>query len=114
MIKGGPNSVKQTYEAVRKNIPAVVVKGSGRAADVMANAFKATKPRRSDEDVWKNFDLDTSMEIVRHFDLNPENPKRNALPFSKTTVRFFAPFQTRRRSATRWCTCGRSSGSGTC
>ena len=39
-LEGGPNTIKTMVEAISKGTPAVVIDGSGRAADVVAFAFK--------------------------------------------------------------------------
>ena len=41
-LEGGPNTIKTMAEAIKKGVPAVVIDGSGRAADVVAFAFKHT------------------------------------------------------------------------
>ncbi|XP_072021692.1 transient receptor potential cation channel subfamily M member-like 2 [Amphiura filiformis] len=40
LVEGGPNSIKQSCEAVEKGTPVVVVANSGRASDVLAYAFQ--------------------------------------------------------------------------
>ncbi|XP_028404438.1 transient receptor potential cation channel subfamily M member 2-like isoform X2 [Dendronephthya gigantea] len=42
VLEGGPGTVKTMTEAIKKKIPAVVIDGSGRAADVVAFAYKHT------------------------------------------------------------------------
>ena len=44
VLEGGPGTVKTMKEAIEKEIPAVVIDGSGRAADVVAFAYKHTTP----------------------------------------------------------------------
>ncbi|CAB4001045.1 transient receptor potential cation channel subfamily M member 2-like, partial [Paramuricea clavata] len=44
VLEGGPGTVKTMTEAIKKKIPAVVIDGSGRAADVVAFAYKHTIP----------------------------------------------------------------------
>ena len=39
VVEGGPNTIQQAHEAVMHGSPVVVVGKSGRAADVMAEAF---------------------------------------------------------------------------
>nr|XP_047136370.1 transient receptor potential cation channel subfamily M member-like 2 [Hydra vulgaris] len=39
-LEGGPNTIKTMVEGVRKGTPAVVIDGSGRAADVVCYAYK--------------------------------------------------------------------------
>ena len=39
-LEGGPGTIKQMAEAIKKGTPAVVIDGSGRAADVVCFAYK--------------------------------------------------------------------------
>ena len=39
-LEGGPNTIKTMAEAIKKGTPAVVIDGSGRAADVVSFAYK--------------------------------------------------------------------------
>ena len=45
VLEGGPNTVLTMCELIKKKIPAVVVEGSGRAADVIAYAYSHTKKK---------------------------------------------------------------------
>ncbi|XP_078692315.1 transient receptor potential cation channel subfamily M member-like 2 isoform X4 [Branchiostoma floridae x Branchiostoma belcheri] len=45
VVEGGPGTLKNTKEAVEKKIPAVIIDGSGRAADVIAYGFKRTRKK---------------------------------------------------------------------
>ena len=38
-LEGGPNTIVTMAEAIKKGVPAVVIDGSGRAADVVAYAY---------------------------------------------------------------------------
>ena len=38
VVEGGPNTLATVYEAVMNGTPAVIVAGSGRAADILAFA----------------------------------------------------------------------------
>ena len=40
VVEGGPNTIATVYEAVMNGTPAVIVGGSGRAADILAFAFQ--------------------------------------------------------------------------
>ncbi|XP_014774531.2 transient receptor potential cation channel subfamily M member-like 2 [Octopus bimaculoides] len=40
MVEGGPGTLKSVCDSISRNIPVVIVKGSGRAADVMADAYQ--------------------------------------------------------------------------
>lgn len=42
VLEGGPNTVRTMCELIKKKIPAVVIDGSGRAADVVAYAYSHT------------------------------------------------------------------------
>ena len=44
VLEGGPGTVETMTQAIKKKIPAVVIDGSGRAADIVAFAFKHTIP----------------------------------------------------------------------
>ncbi|KAK3605984.1 hypothetical protein CHS0354_019664 [Potamilus streckersoni] len=49
VLEGGPGTLKTVTNALKTNTPALIVKGSGRAADILAHAFKNSKPVESDE-----------------------------------------------------------------
>ena len=38
-LEGGPNTIVTMAEAIKNGVPAVVIDGSGRAADVVAYAY---------------------------------------------------------------------------
>lgn len=42
VLEGGPNTVQTMYELIQKKVPAVVIDGSGRAANVVAYAYSHT------------------------------------------------------------------------
>lgn len=42
VLEGGPNTVQTMYELIKKKVPAVVIDGSGRAANVVAFAYSHT------------------------------------------------------------------------
>lgn len=46
VLEGGPNTIRTMSELIKKKIPAVVVEGSGRAADVVAFAYSHTIKER--------------------------------------------------------------------
>lgn len=48
MVEGGPGTLKTVYNSVLHNNPVIIVKGSGRAADIMAYAYQ--NAIKSDED----------------------------------------------------------------
>ena len=39
MLEGGPNSIKTALESVKRNTPVVVIQGSGRSADLIAETL---------------------------------------------------------------------------
>ena len=40
VVEGGPNTIATVYEAVMNGTPAIIISGSGRAADILAFAFQ--------------------------------------------------------------------------
>jgi len=42
VLEGGPNTVQTMYALIQKKVPAVVIDGSGRAANVVAFAYSHT------------------------------------------------------------------------
>ena len=40
VVEGGPNTIATVYEAIMNGTPAVIVSGTGRAADILAFAFQ--------------------------------------------------------------------------
>ena len=46
VLEGGPNTIRTMCELIKKKIPAVVVEGSGRAADLVAFAYSHTIKER--------------------------------------------------------------------
>ena len=43
VLEGGPNTLLTAATSLEKDMPVVVIQGSGRAADIIAHAFKITK-----------------------------------------------------------------------
>ncbi|XP_072174396.1 transient receptor potential cation channel subfamily M member-like 2 [Diadema setosum] len=54
VVEGGPNTIQTAYEAIMNGTPAVVVAGSGRAADILAYAFQHTKEIKMQDAGGKN------------------------------------------------------------
>ncbi|XP_077980205.1 transient receptor potential cation channel subfamily M member-like 2 [Glandiceps talaboti] len=76
VVEGGPNTLKTVYESTEKNMPAVIVEGSGRAADVIAYAYKKTKPSHSDSNISRNVDRnDVKQWVTKAFKLEPKDSK---------------------------------------
>ncbi|KXJ08257.1 Transient receptor potential cation channel subfamily M member 7 [Exaiptasia diaphana] len=48
VLEGGPNTVQTMYELIQKKVPAVVIDGSGRAANVVAFAYSHTVKKTVD------------------------------------------------------------------
>lgn len=42
-LEGGFNSIDDIYESIQKKIPIVICDGSGRVADILANAYYLNK-----------------------------------------------------------------------
>lgn len=43
VVEGGPNTVQTVYEAFKNGTPSLIIAGSGRAADILAYAFKKAR-----------------------------------------------------------------------
>ncbi|KAJ8036475.1 Transient receptor potential cation channel subfamily M member 3 [Holothuria leucospilota] len=43
VVEGGPNTVQTVYEAIKNGTPCLIIAGSGRAADILAYAFKKAR-----------------------------------------------------------------------
>ncbi|XP_064629774.1 transient receptor potential cation channel subfamily M member-like 2 [Lineus longissimus] len=70
VLEGGMNSLKTAAETLKKNMPVVLIQGSGRAADFLACAFKTTKARTKDDgtDFPKDFDDRMRFRAANLFD----------------------------------------------
>ncbi|XP_038079151.1 transient receptor potential cation channel subfamily M member 2-like isoform X2 [Patiria miniata] len=56
MVEGGPNTLATVYEAIMNGTPAVIIAGSGRAADILAFAFqRAPEIERTVKDSAGNY-----------------------------------------------------------
>ncbi|XP_070579279.1 transient receptor potential cation channel subfamily M member-like 2 [Ptychodera flava] len=76
VVEGGPNTLKTVYETTEKKMPAVIVEGSGRAADVIAYAYKKTKPSNTDSNISRNVDRDDiKQRVIKTFNLDPKDAK---------------------------------------
>ncbi|CAH1255650.1 TRPM5 [Branchiostoma lanceolatum] len=54
-VEGGPHTLKNVSEALTREIPVVIAEGSGRAADIIAYAYKRRKRiRQQDADIIKD------------------------------------------------------------
>ncbi|KAL5255510.1 hypothetical protein ACHWQZ_G010918 [Mnemiopsis leidyi] len=47
LVEGGPNSIKTLLETVKLGNPGLVIAGSGRSADVLAEAYKLSTPEEA-------------------------------------------------------------------
>ncbi|CAI9735612.1 Hypothetical predicted protein [Octopus vulgaris] len=54
MVGGGPGTLKSVYDSISCNIPVVIVKDSGRAADIMAKAYQTKLENSNEEDEDEN------------------------------------------------------------
>ena len=43
VLEGGPGTLETVHQAIHNNTPSVIVKGSGRAADILAYAYQNSK-----------------------------------------------------------------------
>ncbi|XP_066271870.1 transient receptor potential cation channel subfamily M member-like 2 [Branchiostoma lanceolatum] len=74
-VEGGPHTLKNVSEAVTREIPVVIAEGSGRAADIIAYAYRRRKRIKEKEkiskDLWgrmsKAFDL--LVDVEKHADM---------------------------------------------
>lgn len=47
VCEGGEKTLETVWDATAQHdIPAVIMKGSGRAADILCSAYKSTSPRK--------------------------------------------------------------------
>lgn len=60
VVEGGVNTMKTVWQATEQNIPVLVLNGSGRAADFIADGYTLSKdPKNEDKSVFhRNFDED--------------------------------------------------------
>lgn len=43
VLEGGPGTLETVHQSIQNNTPSVIVKGSGRAADILAYAYQNAK-----------------------------------------------------------------------
>ena len=48
VLEGGPGTLETVHQAIANNTPTVLVKGSGRAADILAYAYQNAKEEEFD------------------------------------------------------------------
>ncbi|XP_033748888.1 transient receptor potential cation channel subfamily M member-like 2 [Pecten maximus] len=53
VVEGGPNTIRTVTEAVRGGIPTVLIKGSGKAADVLALACECAEKPKPERKKWE-------------------------------------------------------------
>ncbi|XP_029647073.1 transient receptor potential cation channel subfamily M member-like 2 isoform X1 [Octopus sinensis] len=71
MVGGGPGTLKSVYDSISRNIPVVIVKDSGRAADIMADAYQTKLENSNEEDEDKNdrkLKTDIREQIIKEFE----------------------------------------------
>ncbi|XP_029647074.1 transient receptor potential cation channel subfamily M member-like 2 isoform X2 [Octopus sinensis] len=66
MVGGGPGTLKSVYDSISRNIPVVIVKDSGRAADIMADAYQTKLENSNEEDEDKNDRI--REQIIKEFE----------------------------------------------
>ncbi|XP_065053971.1 transient receptor potential cation channel subfamily M member-like 2 isoform X2 [Rhopilema esculentum] len=68
-LEGGPNTIATMAEAIKKGVPAVVIDGSGRAADVVAFAFKHVKfnANKQIQEIDEDFVDDVKKQVEKVF-----------------------------------------------
>lgn len=49
VLEGGKGTLRTVMEAVQHHTPTVIVQGSGRAADLLADVFRKTRPKSKQE-----------------------------------------------------------------
>ncbi|CAI9735606.1 Hypothetical predicted protein [Octopus vulgaris] len=70
MVGGGPGTLKSVHDSISRNIPVVIVKDSGRAADIMADAYqrKLENSNEEDEDINdRKLKTDIRVKIFKEF-----------------------------------------------
>eukprot|EP00106_Octopus_bimaculoides_P006451 XP_014773893.1 PREDICTED: uncharacterized protein LOC106871768 [Octopus bimaculoides] len=67
MIRGGPETLKSVLDSISRNIPVVIVKDSGRAADIMADAYQ-TKLENANEEDDRKLKGDIREKIIKEFE----------------------------------------------
>ncbi|CAI9735241.1 Hypothetical predicted protein [Octopus vulgaris] len=71
MVGGGPGTLKSMHDSISRNIPVVIVKDSGRAADIMADAYqtKLENSNEEDEDINdRKLKTDIREKIIKEFE----------------------------------------------
>ncbi|CAI9735597.1 Hypothetical predicted protein [Octopus vulgaris] len=66
MVGGGPGTLKSVYDSISRNIPVVIVKDSGRAAAIMADAYQTKLENSNEEDEDKNDRI--REQIIKEFE----------------------------------------------
>ncbi|CAI9735658.1 Hypothetical predicted protein [Octopus vulgaris] len=71
MVGGGPGTLKSVHDSISRNIPVVIVKDTGRAADILADAYqtKLENSNEEDEDINdRNLKTDIREQIIKEFE----------------------------------------------
>ena len=68
-VQGGPHTVQKVLEAVRGGTPVLIVKGSGKTADLLADAYEFTErlKHRQRQDTGDDFDRTSSNDSQSSF-----------------------------------------------
>lgn len=45
VCEGGRNTFTQAKSSIERSVPTVIIQGSGRVADIIAKAYKLSKPK---------------------------------------------------------------------
>ncbi|XP_029657208.1 transient receptor potential cation channel subfamily M member 8-like, partial [Octopus sinensis] len=65
LVGGELETLKSVYDSISRNIPVVIVKDSGRAADIMAKAYQTKLKNSNEEDEDKNDRSDQAVGIMK-------------------------------------------------
>lgn len=93
LMEGGPNSVQTCLTSVRKNIPVLVLEGTGRAADIIAAAYdlseKYENPQQDGTKKYIRLISDKNKEVLKDkvADIFPSNDVEKILTESIELVK---------------------------
>ncbi|XP_036366207.1 uncharacterized protein LOC115221041 [Octopus sinensis] len=68
MVGGGPGTLKSMHDSISRNIPVVIVKDSGRAADIMADAYQTKLENSNEEDEDRKLKTHIREKIIKEFE----------------------------------------------
>eukprot|EP00106_Octopus_bimaculoides_P013708 XP_014781150.1 PREDICTED: transient receptor potential cation channel subfamily M member 2-like isoform X2 [Octopus bimaculoides] len=72
MVEGGPGTLKSVCDSISRNIPVVIVKGSGRAADIMAYAYQKMLEDKTYRSQLKKLKVVIRKKITKGFGKNEQ------------------------------------------